>query len=403
MERRELVRAGAEVHLTPKALELLALLVNERPRAIAKSEIHDRLWPGTSVTESNLTTLVTELRKILGDAARRPRYVKTVHRFGYAFCGTATELSAGRPRPRRQGPRFTLQWAGGPVVALHEGENLIGREEGAEAWIESAGVSRRHARIVLQDGKLIIEDLKTEFGTHVNGRRITSPLVVRQTSHVRIGSYTLAFPPFAVDPLDEHDPYVADHSTEDSLLRAIANRDETSRIVYADWLEQQGDLLRAEFLRVQDELLEMRPGDAEFAVQASRLGALATQIDVAWRVRVASPGVERCGLALDFRCPMEWSMLQATQRDGVRHCTGCQKDVYYAFTVGEARKYAKDGHCVALDVTSARWHGDLAAPFAERVCHSCTMDIGNAYPDRECPHCGNVIGEEVEIVMGLYV
>jgi len=289
----------------------------------------------------------------------------------------------------------------GPRRFVYPGHEIsIGAVAGNDLILLEAGIERRHARILLKDGKLIIEDLKTELGTHVNGRRIRWPAVVRQTSHVRIGSYTLAFPPFAVEPLDKHDPYVADHPTEDSLLRAIANRDETSRIVYADWLEQQGDLLRAEFLRVQDELLEMRPGDAELVVQASRLGALATQIDVAWRVRVASPGVERCGLALDFRCPMEWSMLQATQRDGVRHCAGCQKDVYYALSVEEARKYAKDGHCVALDVTSARWHGDLAAPFAERVCDSCTMDIGDAYPDRECPHCGNVI--ESEMVMGRF-
>ncbi len=193
MERRELVRAGEEVHLTPKALELLALLVNERPRAIAKNEIHDRLWPGTSVTESNLTTLVTELRKTLGDAARRPRYIKTVHRFGYAFCGTATALSAGRPRPRRQGPRFTLQWAGGPVVALHEGENLIGREEGAEAWIESAGVSRRHARIVIAEGKATLEDLGSRNGTVLRGQKVTSPMALLADEEIKVGPVPLRF------------------------------------------------------------------------------------------------------------------------------------------------------------------------------------------------------------------
>ena len=52
LERRQLVRVDRDVHVTPKALELLALLVAERPRAVAKTEIRDRLWPGTFVSES---------------------------------------------------------------------------------------------------------------------------------------------------------------------------------------------------------------------------------------------------------------------------------------------------------------------------------------------------------------
>lgn len=153
-----------------------------------------------------------------------------------------------------------------------------------------------------------------------------------------------------------------------------------------DWLEQRGGLVRAEFLRVQDELLEMAPGEAEIVGHASRLGALAIQIDVAWRARVASPPVERCGLAFNFRCAMEWSMLKATKRDSVRHGAGCQQDLYYALTVGDARSYARDGHCVALDVTSARWRDDLreldAAP--RRSVTQLTVFLARplAWPER---------------------
>jgi DNA-binding winged helix-turn-helix (wHTH) protein len=186
LDRRQLVRAGQEVHLTPKAFELLALLVGERPRAVAKTEIHHRLWPGTFVTESNLTTLVTELRAALADDARSPRYVKTVHRFGYAFCGSAAEPS---PRARvlhRRGPHFTLEWADGHAV-LHEGENVIGREKDAVAWIESASVSRRHAQIVISEGKATLEDLGSKNGTFVGGQRVTGPLVLADNEEIRIG------------------------------------------------------------------------------------------------------------------------------------------------------------------------------------------------------------------------
>ena len=277
-------------------------------------------------------------------------------------------------------------------------EITIGAVAGNDLILAEDGIEKRHARVVQKDRKLIVVDLKTGLGTYVNGRRLRSPLVVRGTDTVMIGGYTLVFEDIAVDTLDAHAPYVAGDPTEASLLQAIANRDETIRLVYADWLEQRGDLVRAEFLRVQDELLEMAPGDTEFVGHASRLGALAAQIDVAWRVRVASPAVERCGLRFDFQCPMEWSMLQSTEHDGVRHCTGCQQDVYYALTVGEARSYARNGHCVALDVTSARWRGDLAEPFEDRVCEQCKMDIGHDYPGRGCPQCGHVV--ERQMMMG---
>ena len=195
LERRQLVRVDRDVHLTPKALDLLALLVAERPRAVAKSEIRDHLWPGTFVSESNLTTLVTELRTALGDAARSPRYLKTVHRFGYAFCGSAAELSAQPPASRRRGPHFTLEWAGGEVT-LHEGENVIGREEDAAAWIASASVSRRHARIVVSDGRASLEDLASKNGTFLRGQRITSVVALANGEEIRVGVVSLRFRAF---------------------------------------------------------------------------------------------------------------------------------------------------------------------------------------------------------------
>jgi DNA-binding winged helix-turn-helix (wHTH) protein len=191
LERRQLLRGGEEVHLTPKALELLALLVAERPRAVAKAEIRDRLWPGTFVSESNLTTLVTELRAALGDRARSPRYIKTVQRFGYAFCGSAAELSR-RPPVRRRGPLFTLEWAG-EQITLRDGENVIGREKDAAAWIESASVSRRHARIVVSGGRATLEDLGSKNGTFLRGRRIASAVVLANGEEIRVGLVPLRF------------------------------------------------------------------------------------------------------------------------------------------------------------------------------------------------------------------
>ena len=83
--------------LETKAYELLALLLSRRPNALSKAQIRDVLWPGTFVSESALARLVTQLRAACGDDAQAPRFIRTVHGFGYAFCGEAREAVAEAP------------------------------------------------------------------------------------------------------------------------------------------------------------------------------------------------------------------------------------------------------------------------------------------------------------------
>jgi predicted ATPase/DNA-binding winged helix-turn-helix (wHTH) protein len=85
LDGRQLLRAGTPVSLSPKALQLLGILVECHPRALSKTDLQDRLWPGTFVVEKNLTNLVSELRDGLGDDPANPRFIRTVQRFGYAF------------------------------------------------------------------------------------------------------------------------------------------------------------------------------------------------------------------------------------------------------------------------------------------------------------------------------
>jgi DNA-binding winged helix-turn-helix (wHTH) protein len=171
-ERRQLRRAGEEVRLVPKAFELLALLVNERPRAVSKERIRDRLWPKTFVSEATLTSLVVDLRAALGDEAKRPRYVRTVHRFGYAFCGEASDAP---PAPRQaRGVRLWLRW----------GDREI-----------PPSVSRRHARVVVSKGRASIEDLGSKNGTFVGGERIqaSEPRRLVEGDEIRLGRVRLSF------------------------------------------------------------------------------------------------------------------------------------------------------------------------------------------------------------------
>ena len=83
--RRLLFRHGSAVSLSPKAFQLLELLLDRRPEALAKAELLEELWPDTFVSDASLHNIVAEVRAALGDAPMAARYIRTVPRFGYAF------------------------------------------------------------------------------------------------------------------------------------------------------------------------------------------------------------------------------------------------------------------------------------------------------------------------------
>ena len=93
-DRRQLLKGDAQRHLSPKAYELLRLLIENRPRALSKAELHERLWPSTFVSESTLSSLVAEVRDGLGEKAESARFIRTAHRFGDAFGATAKGRNA---------------------------------------------------------------------------------------------------------------------------------------------------------------------------------------------------------------------------------------------------------------------------------------------------------------------
>jgi serine/threonine-protein kinase len=90
-DARTLQRGAEMVRLSGKAFQLLEILLAARPNPVAKTELFAKLWPDTFVSEANLASLIKEIRAAIGDDARAPRYVRTAHRFGYAFSGPVTE------------------------------------------------------------------------------------------------------------------------------------------------------------------------------------------------------------------------------------------------------------------------------------------------------------------------
>jgi len=184
---RQLRRGGEERRLGSKAFELLELLLNQRPNVVARERIRDRVWPGTFVSESTLSTVVAELRAALDEDPKRPRFLRTVHGVGFAFCGPATE-SGPRVPAGRTVYRLVLE---DREIVLRPGENVLGRVEDGVVWLESPSVSRRHARILIEKGEVVLEDLASKNGTFVRGERISVPTRLADGDVFRLGRVSM--------------------------------------------------------------------------------------------------------------------------------------------------------------------------------------------------------------------
>jgi DNA-binding winged helix-turn-helix (wHTH) protein len=189
-DTRQLLLDQQEVHLSPKAFDLLAILLRNRTRAVSKSELQELLWPSTFVEETNLAGLAVEIRRALGDSATRPTFLRTVYRFGYRFVGEVVESGAAM-EPTRTGPRPCLVFDHRRTVLL-QGPNVIGRAPDATVQCDAAGVSRHHARIVMSEGDATLEDLGSKNGTYLQGTRITSARL-SNGDEIRLGKARLIF------------------------------------------------------------------------------------------------------------------------------------------------------------------------------------------------------------------
>jgi DNA-binding winged helix-turn-helix (wHTH) protein len=191
-ESRQLLRGTDALHVSPKAFELLKVLVETRPRAVSKGELHERLWPKTFVSDANLAILIAEIRGALDDDARAPRFVRTLHGFGYAFSDNAVEVTRAEAQPSPGGVSYWLIWRK-RKFALAEGENLAGRSPEAAVWVDVPGVSREHARVTIQRGGATLEDLGSRNGTFRAGERISAPVSLRDGDQIQLGPVLMTF------------------------------------------------------------------------------------------------------------------------------------------------------------------------------------------------------------------
>ena len=186
LQRRQLRRGEQELHLTPKAFDLLSLLVDAAPRVVPKSELHQRLWPAGVVTDATLVGLVKEIRRVIEDIDPQAPLIRTAHRVGYAFDAPVTRTP--------QAPRLS-HWlnVGERRIALTEGENIIGRDPDVNVWLDFATISRRHARLLVTSTGTVLEDLASKNGTSVDGTRITTSQALRNGQQFTCGRIEMTY------------------------------------------------------------------------------------------------------------------------------------------------------------------------------------------------------------------
>jgi DNA-binding winged helix-turn-helix (wHTH) protein/tetratricopeptide (TPR) repeat protein/TolB-like protein len=170
-----LLKNGRPVPLAPKPFETLLLLASRTPRLVSKSELMEALWPGTFVTEDVLVQCIVEIRRVLGDSAREPRFVATVPRRGYRFlaevvvlpeealaaapsraAGDAAVASAQRLRRRR-----LAKVAAGAAAAA----GLLG----GGLWLTARGARALPGPAPITPGSVLVLPVRIEAATEETG------------------------------------------------------------------------------------------------------------------------------------------------------------------------------------------------------------------------------------------
>ena len=311
-ERRQLVREGQPVRLEPKAYELLALLLDRRPKALSKAQIRDVIWPTASVSETALTGLVTDLRTALGDDVRQSRFIRTVHGFGYAFGGEAQDTD-GRGTITRSSreAREPSPYPGLSSFTEADAARFFGREAEVEALLE---------RIRRQ--KLLV---------------VIGPSGVGKTSFVRAGVVASRPPewgalvmtpgtrPFAALAQGLSRELLADAESLDELFRAAADQAPEMLRAVSRWRRKHGEALLV--VDQFEELFTQTPRESQERF-ARLLGAIAGDGDVCIVLSMRDDLLFRCldhdallpffeGMA-PLRTPSHGALLRAVREPALK-------------------------------------------------------------------------------------
>lgn len=250
--------------------------------------------------------------------------------------------------------RITHPELGERRLSFERREVRVGAAADNDVVLEHAGA--HHARLLRQGGAFVVIDL-SGGRTAVDGRPIRAPTVLHSGETLNIG-------PYGIGLFEGADPRLSADPVEAAFLAAIdaQPRELQPRLVYEDWLEESGQIDKAELMRLSRKMKTLATDDPELAKVDRRLRALHASTDAGWRALVADPVLENCPVRFSVRCPMQWEALRGTDVPGVRHCDACDRSVHYCTTVRDLEHHALRGNCVAVDLAVPRRPGDLTPP-----------------------------------------
>jgi DNA-binding winged helix-turn-helix (wHTH) protein/TolB-like protein len=189
-------RNGKEIILTPRAFDVLIVLLANAGRVVEKQEIFESVWKDTFVTDNALVKIIRELRAALGDDAENSHLIETVPKRGYRFIGDVVRDDASA--------------ASEPVTAQPEPADEIRGDVAAPAVI---GVSDRNVIVSRKDLVMLM---------------IGSILVALMAGWVLYRQTTKDSPPrtrsIAVLPFKPLSPESRDESLEMGMAETLINR-----------------------------------------------------------------------------------------------------------------------------------------------------------------------------------
>jgi DNA-binding winged helix-turn-helix (wHTH) protein len=187
---RGCLRRGADdVRLRPKSFDVLRYLVENPGRLVGKEELLRAVWRHAFVTDNSLVQCLIEIRRALHDDGQV--IIRTVPRRGYIF-DTAVIEARDTSGPART-PIIHWLICEGREQPLPEGSHVIGRDRSASISLRSPTVSREHARVVVEHGVAMLEDLGSKNGTLVRGQAVKTPVRLADGDEIRIGAFQLTF------------------------------------------------------------------------------------------------------------------------------------------------------------------------------------------------------------------
>jgi len=113
--------------LTPKAFSVLQCLAQRPGKLVTKDELYNTVWPGVFVGDAALKVCVLEIRRVLSDDAKAPRFIETVHRRGYRFIAPVVPEHASPPAPALASPAPPAVDIPSPVEAFAAPETHYAR------------------------------------------------------------------------------------------------------------------------------------------------------------------------------------------------------------------------------------------------------------------------------------